>query len=137
MDAVVLDAQPLVAYLTNEPGADLVYERLVTHRAAGAMLVSSVNWCEVLYVVRRSLGVHATATASRLLANVPVSVLTADEGLATFAAEIKFRHRLGLGDAFAAGLAIATDSPLLTGDAAFLPLVEHGLKLDWVGPETA
>ena len=53
--------------------------------------------------------------------------------LATHAADLKARHGLGLGDAFAAALALATRSPLLTGDADFRALEEHGLALEWVG----
>lgn len=62
-------------------------------------------------------------------------MVSVDAELATFAAELKARHALGLGDAFAAALAVATDAPLVTGDSDFLALAEDGLKIDWVGAE--
>lgn len=102
---------------------------------AGTLYISSVNLCEVLYVVRRKAGMDCASRASSWLKRVPMQVVNADEYTAIYAAELKHRHALGLGDAFAAGLAFALDAPLLTGDADFLPLAGHGLRLDWVGAE--
>ena len=133
MDAVVLDAQPLVAYLLDEPLADAVDARLRAAQRAGRCLVGTVNWCEVLYIVRRTRGPRAAARAGKLLEAASITLVDADAELATFAAEIKSRYGLALGDSFAAALAIATGSPLMTADTDFLPLAEHGLKLDWLG----
>ncbi len=71
----------------------------------------------------------------RLTRLLPLAVVSADADPATYAAEIKARQALSLGDAFAAGLALAAEAPLLTGDADFLPLAEHGLALEWVGAD--
>ncbi len=97
--------------------------------------ISSVNWCEVLYTARTKAGPFVEALAVRGFRAFPISVIDADERVATYAADVKARFGLGLGDSFAAGLALALDAPLLTGDADFLPLAEHGLRIDWVGEE--
>ncbi|MDO8848952.1 MAG: PIN domain-containing protein [Coriobacteriia bacterium] len=136
MAALVLDAQPLIAVIANEALAEDVAARLESALAAGDRLViSSVNWCEVLYTTRRLLGSAVTRRAIDLMRRMPIAVIEAGEEHATYAAEMKARHGLGLGDAFAAGLALALGAPLLTGDADFLPLAVHGLEIDWVGSE--
>jgi uncharacterized protein with PIN domain len=135
VDALVVDASPLVTLLMNELGAAAVYDRLDARAASRGLVISSVNLCEVLYVVRRKAGMDRGAHALRWLKGLPMEIVSADERTAIFAAELNHRHALGLGDSFAAGLALALDAPLLTGDADFLPLAEHGLRIDWVGEE--
>lgn len=135
MGTLVADAQPLVAILLAEHDARWVEERLRRQRGDGEVLLTAVNLSEVLYTVRTRLGPHGASRAAALLRRVPISIVDVGSGLATHAAEVKARHHLGLGDCFAAALAIMTDSPLLTGDADFLPLAEHGLKIEWVGQE--
>jgi len=110
-----------------------VKERLRRLRESHALIISSVTWCEVLYVIRRANDAAMATRAVLLLQRLSIGVVEVDEKLATHAAEVKAVHGLGLGDAFAAALAFATDSPLLTADTDFLPLAEHGLKLDWLG----
>lgn len=135
MGALVLDAGPIVSVLLAEPIAARVGRRLADHRVSSELLMCSVNWCEVLYATRLKAGPFAEALAVGRLRRLGVAVVDADERIATYAADVKARFGLGLGDSFAAGLALALGAPLLTGDTDFLPLAEHGLKLDWVGEE--
>jgi predicted nucleic acid-binding protein len=107
--------------------------RLRRLRGSHGLITSSVTWCEVLYVIRRNDDAATAVRASRLLQEIGIAVVDVDTRLATYAAEVKAVHGLGLGDSFAAALALATDSPLMTADTDFLPLAEHGLKLDWLG----
>jgi len=133
MDSLVLDAQPVVALALNEPRAADVERRLLDLAAGEAALMSAVNWCEVVYAIRRSAGEHAAALVAGLMSQARVSVVDVDQNMAAVAAAIKAEHRLSLGDAFAAALALGTNLPLMTGDPDFLPLVEYGLELEWVG----
>ena len=133
MGALVVDAQPLIAILLREGSAAEATSRLREQRMRGDILLCAVTLAEVLYVVRRRLGPHAASRVAALLDDVPIAVVDVNRPLATHAADLKARHNLGLGDAFAAALALATGSPLLTGDADFRALEEHGLTLEWVG----
>ena len=133
MDTVVFDAQPLVAFVFDEPAADQVESWMRRCARTGCGVIASVNWCEVLYVIARRLDEHAAARAVYLLEDSGISVIDVGRDIATRAADLKARHALGLGDAFAAALAMATGSPLLTGDTDFLPLADHGLAIEWVG----
>lgn len=131
----MVDAGPLVSVLLAEAIAARVERRLAEHRVTSELVMCSVNWCEVLYTTRLKAGPFAEARAVSRLRRLGVAVVDADERIATYAAEMKARFALGLGGAFAAGLALAIDAPLLTGDTDFLPLAEHGLQIDWVGDE--
>jgi predicted nucleic acid-binding protein len=131
----VIDAGPLVSLLLDEATAPRVSARLEELLPICDLSISSVNWCEVLYTARTKAGPFVEALAVRGFRAFPISVIDADERLASYAADVKARFGLGLGDSFAAGLALALDAPLLTGDADFLPLAEHGLRIDWVGEE--
>lgn len=131
----MLDAGPLVSLLLDEAAAPCVSARLEQLMPTTDLSISSVNWCEVLYTARTKAGPFVEALAVRGFRAFPISVVDADERTATHAADVKARFGLGLGDAFAAGLALALDAPLLTGDTDFLPLAEHGLRIEWVGVE--
>lgn len=131
----MIDAGPLVSLLLDEATAPRVSARLEELLPISDLSISSVNWCEVLYTARTKAGPFVEALAVRGFRAFPISVIDADERLASYAADVKARFGLGLGDSFAAGLALALDAPLLTGDADFLPLAEHGLRIEWVGEE--
>ena len=128
MTRLVFDAQPLVAFVLDEPAASCIEARLRSTEADRPGLIAAANWCEFLYVVRRLTDAASAARAASLLQTAGLSVVSVDAELATFAAELKARHRLGLGDAFAAALAVALSAPLVTGDSDFLALADDGKR---------
>jgi ribonuclease VapC len=123
----VLDASALLAWLREEPGADIVAERL-----AGSH-VSAVNLSEVLQKSLAS-GADAEGLADDLLA---VGLLVADFGAqhASIAAEFwaSTRH-LGLGVAARACLATAVvlEVPVLTADRAWAGIEREGLFVELI-----
>ena len=133
MGRLVFDAQPLIAFALDEPSADLVEARMRECAETGGGIIAAVNWCEVLYVIQRHLGHHSAARSAHLIEAARISIADVDARIAGVAADLKARHGLGLGDAFAAALALDASAPLLTGDADFLPLAAHGLTIEWVG----
>jgi uncharacterized protein with PIN domain len=133
MGVLAVDAQPLVAILLKEDRALRAMEVIRECRARGDVEICAVNLAEVLHIARMRAGTHVASRALALIDEVPITVVSADGTIATRAADLKARHGLGLGDSFAAALAMVTGSPLLTGDADFLPLAEHGLVIEWLG----
>ena len=115
-DAVVFDAEPLVAFLADEPGSSAV-ERWVERAATGEIrgYVSPITKTEISYVALRE--------------GVPESVISefigrlADNGIETYEAErcwihaaaFKNEYTVPLGDAFALATARCTDSSILVG----------------------
>jgi PIN domain nuclease of toxin-antitoxin system len=128
---VVLDAWAVFALVLNEPAAQEVDDVVSAARTTGHVLpMCVVNWCEVLYGVTRKLpvGVDEVAAAIR---GLPIALVDANESLSSRAALLKATHPIGLGDAYAAALAMALDAPLLTGDPDFAAL-EPDLKVRWL-----
>jgi len=131
--SLVLDAQPLVAMLAKEPTRRQVRLRIEAAAASGEVLISAVNWSEVLAFGIRSLGAEQTARFVGQFDLVPVRVVDVGRAVAGRAAAIRVAHRLSLGDSFAAALAMTTGLPLLTADADFARLAADGLRLEFVG----
>jgi ribonuclease VapC len=122
-----MDASALLAWLREEPGADVVAERLVGSH------VSAVNLSEVLQKSLAS-GADADGLADDLLA---VGLSLADFGAehASVAAELwASTRRLGLGVADRACLATAVvlGVPVLTADQAWAGIEREGLFVELI-----
>ena len=132
MKTTVLDASALLAMFFGQPGMEQV--RDLFHKAAEAdkpMLISAVNWAEVLYKLERKQGREGLETARRFERTMPLDVAPLDRELAEAAAGLKVEHDLGLADAFAAALAKSKKAELVTADTEFKPL-EKEIKINWL-----
>jgi predicted nucleic acid-binding protein len=118
----VFDAEPLLAYLYNEPGHEIVASRL-NAVAAGETdgLLAEVNASELSYLIARIEGVDDTATeASLRTADRDVRALSRRGLTVTRAdwrtvAEIKAAGDVALGDAHAVALAADRNATLFVG----------------------
>ena len=132
MRATVFDSYAVLALFFEEPGAEQVEQLL--HEAAVAdqpVLITAMNWAEVLYRMKRQRGDEGVATAKRFAATLPLDVVTADRDLAELAAEFKAAHKLSLADAFAAALTKQKKAELVTGDSEF-KAVQRDIKIGWL-----
>jgi ribonuclease VapC len=130
--AAVLDASALLALFFDEPGAEKIEQLL--HQAAAAdkpLLISAVNWAEVLYRMRRRRGIAGWEGARHFERTMPLEVAPLDCALAESAAQLKTTHSLGLADAFAAALALSNKADLVTADTDFKPL-ENEIRINWL-----
>jgi predicted nucleic acid-binding protein len=128
----VLDASALLAMFFGEPGMEKM--RDLFHKAADAdkpLLISAVNWAEVLYQMERKHGKEGLETARRFEHTMPLDVAPLDRELAESAAHLKIEYDLGLADAFAAALAKNKKAELVTADTEFKPL-EKEIKINWL-----
>lgn len=117
MSEVVLDTSALLAYLHNEPGADLVEPHL-----EGAM-VSTVNWAEVAQkALERGVAVERLRADIEALglSLVPFGVVDA-EAAARLWAETRYRG-LSLGDRACLALGVVRGLSVLTADRAWREL---------------
>jgi len=113
----VFDSYAVLAYLFEESGADEVEAILLeVARAGEPVLISVVNWAEVLYRIKREEGQRGVAKARRFAETMPIVISNADTALAEAAAEFKAAYKMSLADAFAAALAQREDATLVTGD---------------------
>jgi len=119
MTKTVLDASALLAWLEDEPGADIVEPIL----ASGAALMSAVNWGEVLVkLVDRGV---SEDDLRRIRGSLDIEIRAFDEDAAFVSATLRHATRkLGLstGDRACLGLALLAGAPVVTADHAWSKL---------------
>jgi predicted nucleic acid-binding protein len=128
----VLDSYSLIVYLENERGIEDVIQVFRSARDSNnPVLLSVVNWGEILYVSIRKKGREAAHSIEHLISELPIQIVPADLSLARQAAEFKARGRISYADCFAAALAKVRNAELVTGDKEFRQ-VEKEVKILWI-----
>jgi predicted nucleic acid-binding protein len=117
----VLDANALISFFENRPGAAVKVRRLFeeSFRRDRPLFLSTVNWGEVFYISWRLHGETQAREAESKIQQLPIVLVPADFDRATRAATLKQKHNLGYADAFAAELAIERHAWLVTADLEF------------------
>ena len=119
LDAV-LDTSAIVCLLEEEPGADVVEERLRAARAGKAQLgASCVSLVEVYYKAHQSEGEERAHHLVSVVKAWPIEFIYPDEALCLAAGEIKALFPLSFADAFVAATARETNAVLLHKDPEF------------------
>lgn len=132
MKPTVLDASALLAMLFGEPGMEEM--RTLFHKAAAAdkpLLITAVNWAEVLNRITRREGAAGREAAKDLASSGAIEIVAVDANLAEVAVAYKADDRLGLADAFAAALARSRKAELVTADREFKS-VDGEIKIIWL-----
>lgn len=128
----VLDAWTLVNYFEGQAGCEKVTEIFKeASRESQSLLMTSVNWGEVLYIVDNRRGGHKRDQVEHLMEQMNLEIVEVDKLLAKVAAGLKAAYKLPYQDSFAAALAIQKDGELVTGDKDFR-LVESRVKIVWI-----
>lgn len=111
--SVVLDASAILAFLQDEPGADVVENSMAQESSCGA-----ANWSEVAQKVRSAGGDWDLVRALLMSYSVQIEPVTADD--AEWAAQ-RWRkgEGLSLADRLCLALAERVDDHVLTADAAW------------------
>jgi PIN domain nuclease of toxin-antitoxin system len=132
----VLDASALLALFFDEPGAEKVEDLLqLAAEADKPLLITAVNWAEVLYKMQRKSGAQGLNGARDFERTMPLDVAPLDRELAESAAQFKTAHGLGLADAFAAALAKSKKAELVTADLEF-KVLQKEIKINWLTTNT-
>ncbi|MFZ0803522.1 MAG: type II toxin-antitoxin system VapC family toxin [Terriglobales bacterium] len=121
MRRYVLDANALIGFIEHRRGAAERVRHLLGEalRQDVPLLMSAVNWGEVLYIAWRRHGEAKARGTEATLLQLPIAVIGADRERASRAAALKHKHNLGYADAFAAELAIEYGAWLVTADPEF------------------
>lgn len=128
----VLDASALLAYLWKEPGYEKVKELLTKAvESQRDLLMATVNWGEVCYVLTRENGREEAERVLGLVETFPIEFVEVDLALARQAAILKAAYKLPFADCFAAALAKLRKGELVTTDKDF-KAVEGEIKVVWV-----
>jgi predicted nucleic acid-binding protein len=122
----VFDANALIAYLEDEPGAELVEQLLGD--LTNTSFVHAINLCEVYYGARREHGEEAAQSAIAELRSAGLSeAQDMDEAIWHEAGRLKADYRrISLADCFCAALANRVGGELVTADREYEPLNADG-----------
>ena len=123
---LIFDSNALIAYLEDEPGAELVEELIGSPADVG--FVHSINLCEVYYGARREYGEQAAQATMAALRTAGLSVREdMDEELWQEAGRLKADYRkIWLADCFCAALANRVGAEVVTADREYEPLKDAG-----------
>ena len=128
----VLDSSALLAYFEDEAGSVEVTK--ILQEAAEKeknLLISVVNWGEVLYIIEMRYGNEKCNTVEHLMSQMHLEVVDADKELTRIAAHLKAAEKLPYGDAFAAALALNRKAELVTSDKDFKS-VDGKVQICWI-----
>ena len=136
MNAYVLDACALLAFLLDEDGAEVV-EKKLEEAAQGECIIwiHAVNILEIYYGVMRDCGSSkADAILERINALPTLIIRELSEVTVRTAGRLKATNRLSLADSIAVGEAINRQATLVTADHHELDEIERreNLKFLWI-----
>jgi len=135
MERYILDSYAVLAYLNDEPGAQVIQDILqLAKQEQVVVYMSWINLGEVYYRLQRLYDRQLARKSIEIIKSWPVNFLEIDEQTTLLAGDIKARFRLAYADAFAAATAIKNQGILLTGDPEFKQLENEVFKIKWLPP---
>ncbi len=116
----VLDANAVLDYLEDGPGADRVGRLLKNaFREETSLLMSVLNWGEVFYHSWQERGEESARNAIANLSRLPIEAVAVDLEQSLKAGEFKARYKMPYVDCLAAALAEMRQAILVTSDRDF------------------
>jgi ribonuclease VapC len=130
---IILDAHALLTYLEKEPGYEKVKAAFLDAVEKDTnLLMTSVNFGEVYYIVLRECGQQKADEIEKVVQTLPIEIVDVDLALTKEAARLKAKYRISYADCFAAALAkITRKGEILTGDKEF-DLIKNEVKIIWL-----
>lgn len=133
MVTYVFDASAPVRLLDSEPGSIRVKEIIdFARRGHCLILISAVNWGEVVLAIRRRFNQVLAERVEVGLERYPWDIIPANAVRAARAGKLKLRYGIGYADAF--GVELALDSPdhvLVTADYGVKP-AENDIVIEFL-----
>ena len=131
--AYILDACALIAYLTEERGADIVGDMLdLAEQGERRVFMHAVNLLEVYYGVRREYG---EAAAKEMLENVkdaPIEVcFDPSENVIVEAGRLKSQYKISLADSIGLAQAFLMNASFVTSDHHELDVIDNAEDINF------
>ncbi len=119
----VLDSTAMIAFLTNEPGAEVIEN--ILNEPNSVCLAHAINLCEIWYQVFRASGETAADQTINLLASLGIATRSDfDNAFWREAGKLKGSHRMSLADALGLSLTLRVGGKFITSDHHELDPVE-------------
>jgi len=132
MPTKVLDSYAVLAFLEDEPGADMVRGLILKAEENNLkLLMSVVNLGEVWYAIARTNSTEKADQVIREIEGLAIEIVDADWQITRQAAAFKAKGKIAYADCFAAALAKQHKAELVTGDEEF-KIIENDIKISWL-----
>ena len=132
MEKVIIDTYAMTSLMFGEPNSIKIAAYIKEWQVKKIKLImSSVNFGELYYIILRQKGIEAAETLRGIMASTPIEIEVIGIETAIAAAGIKAHKKMSYADCFAAALAKINKAPVLTGDKEFKE-VEGEIKVIWV-----
>ena len=129
---LVLDSYAFLVFLKKEKGNEKMEKIFADAANSGNnLLMSSVNFGEVYYILLRESGVEKADELEKLVDSLPVEIVNVGIDIAREAARFKAVHKISYADCFAAALAKIYKGEVITGDKEFKSL-EKEIGIMWL-----
>ena len=127
----VLDSWPLLAYFEDQASASAAIRIFEEASNDHKMLISAINWGEILYLMERRYGLQKRDQVEVIMDQMPLEVIPVETNIAREAARMKVQFKIGYADCFAAALAFLKEAELVTGDKDFRVLKDE-IRIHWL-----
>jgi predicted nucleic acid-binding protein len=136
MRTYIMDACALIAFLSDEKGADVVNKVLLeTFEGKAAVYMNSFNLLEVYYDIYRKMGKKKAEEELSMIEKLPISIRSGLSGN-TFleAGRMKASYRISIADSVALAETSISGGELLTADHHEFDAVEQKekIKFCWI-----
>ncbi len=129
---IVFDAYAIMAFLENEPGAQIVADLLTDSQIE--ILISAINLGEVYYILSRERSqTEAEKIIDYIFMEDKIKIVDAKWSMVKKAAKIKSAGGISYADAFALALAREDKAMLVTGDPEIKAVAANvSVELIWL-----
>jgi len=120
MKNYLFDAFPLLCWLQEEPGYELI-DDLLTEAESGKSSISMhiINLGEVFYRLCRVSGTKQGEEILEKIRMLPIQILSISDEEVMAAAKIKAKYPISYADAFAVAKALQSGATVVTGDPEY------------------
>jgi predicted nucleic acid-binding protein len=144
MMTLVLDASAILRFTDQEPGHNRVRDLLQQARKGQVeLLISAVNWSEIVAALHKRAGaknlVTAPTTLAANLAALPISIVPVGQPEAEAAAAFRYDYTVPFADAFAGALTLAcagasagVQATLVTADYDFKSVPPGTMNIEFL-----
>ncbi|MBN1452188.1 MAG: type II toxin-antitoxin system VapC family toxin [Anaerolineales bacterium] len=128
----VFDSFALMAFLQDEPGAQIVEDLILDAQQGNVKLaICVVNLGEIWYSISRTTSTETAENYIQQIQSMPIEIVDVDWILTRQAASFKAKGNISYADCFAAALAKIREGEVVTGDKEFLTL-ESDITIVWL-----
>lgn len=132
MKNYLLDAFPVLCWLQEEPGHNMVGEMFTDAEGGNiALLMNMMNLGEVFYRVCRMASVKKAEDIISKIRLLPITFVSVSDAMIMDAARIKGKYPVSYADAFAIVTAIKEKATIITADPEY-KAVSKLVKVLWI-----